>query len=83
MLKVGPKGGTLAAMLEKTYSGALSDVRVLAVFFAFSLAIFTNAVCAAQPQDAGEFQRASTTHRLAEFPKHQHQSTSSREEINV
>ena len=26
-------------------------------------------ICMAQPQDAAEFQRASTTHRLAEFPK--------------
>jgi enterochelin esterase-like enzyme len=35
----------------------------------FSLCALAVGVAQAQPQDAAEFQRASTTHRLAEFPK--------------
>lgn len=56
-------------MLEKTYSAALFKARALGLIFAFGFALFTGASCVAQPSDATEFQRASTTHRLAEFPK--------------
>ena len=57
-------------MREKTYSGPLRKNRCrLAVLLAFVCAVFGVAVSAAQPQDAADFQRASTTHRLADFPK--------------
>jgi enterochelin esterase-like enzyme len=36
---------------------------------AFFLAVLAAGGAGAQPQDAAEFQRAGTTHRLAEFPK--------------
>jgi enterochelin esterase-like enzyme len=54
-------------MFRKTYTNASSKN---ACAFAFLLALLSSPfVCAAQPQDAAAFQRASTTHRLAEFPK--------------
>lgn len=57
-------------MLEKTYSSALCKKTCgLAILLAIISAVLAPLVCAAQPQDAAEFQRASTTHRLAEFPK--------------
>ena len=56
-------------MLEKTYSGALYKTRRAFVALAFIFVVFAVDLCAAQPQDPAEFQRASTTHRLAEFPK--------------
>jgi len=57
-------------MLEKTYSDVpCKKTCDFAILLAFILAVFAVGVCAAQPQDAAEFQRASTTHRLAEFPK--------------
>jgi enterochelin esterase-like enzyme len=61
------KGGTLSAMLKKTYSAALFQTTCgLTLLTALLL---SPALCTAQPQDAQEFARASTTHRLAEFPK--------------
>ena len=57
-------------MLEKTYTRvSCKSTYGLALLLAFLLATFAVSVCVAQPQDAAEFQRASTTHRLAEFPK--------------
>lgn len=41
----------------------------LALLLALFLSCIAVGTCVAQPQDAAEFQRASTTHRLAEFPK--------------
>ncbi len=54
-------------MFRKTYTFASSKY---ACAFAFLFALLSSPfVCAAQPQDAANFQRAGTTHRLAEFPK--------------
>ena len=57
-------------MLEKTYSDRSSKQTCgFAILIAFILTIFSVSYCAAQPQDPADFQRAGTTHRLAEFPK--------------
>ncbi len=57
-------------MPEKTYTRmSCKSTCGLALLLAFLLTTFAASVCVAQPQDAAEFQRASTTHRLAEFPK--------------
>ncbi len=57
-------------MPEKTYSGAFYKRSCRApLLTAFIFATFATTFCAAQPQDISDFQRASTTHRLAEFPK--------------
>jgi enterochelin esterase-like enzyme len=57
-------------MLEKTYSGApCHRARAFPVLLAVLIAAFASSMRAEQPQDSAEFQRASTTHRLAEFPK--------------
>ena len=42
------------------------DMKITSLFAASALAL---GMAWAQPPDAAEFQRASTTHRLAEFPK--------------
>ena len=54
-------------MFRKTYTNASSKN---ACAFAFLFALLSSPfVCAAQPQDAADFQYAVTTHRLAQFPK--------------
>ena len=57
-------------MLRKTYSRSLWKIACASsILPAFLLSTFAPRVGRAQPADAAEFQRASTTHRLAEFPK--------------
>ena len=57
-------------MPEKTYTRkSCKSLCGLALLFAFLLSTFAVGVCVAQLQDAADFQRAGTTHRLAEFPK--------------
>jgi enterochelin esterase-like enzyme len=54
-------------MLRKTYT--LARYKVTCGHALLLALLVSPVVCASQPQDAAEFQRASTTHRLAEFPK--------------
>jgi enterochelin esterase family protein len=57
-------------MLRKTYSRALWKMAcVTSLLPAFLLSCFAPGTGRAQPADAAEFQRASTTHRLSDFPK--------------
>ena len=43
-----------------------NNMKIVSLLLLVALAV---GIAGAQPQDAAEFQRASTTHRLAEFPK--------------
>ena len=59
----------MSTMLKKTFSNSLSKtVCGMKIALAFLL-VFVVKTGWAQPQDAAEFQRASTTQRLSEFPK--------------
>ena len=59
----------MSAMPKKTFSTLPSKTACgMRIALAFFLA-FVVKTGWAQPQDAGEFQRASTTQRLSEFPK--------------
>lgn len=54
-------------MLRKTYTLALCNCAC--VLTLLTVLLSSTFVYADQPQDAADFQRASTTHRLADFPK--------------